>query len=91
MLNEWLIDFSKAIWKDTDLAHSGGVIFSIPCRSQRPPFDVGLGVHITYCVFSGRTEVLPVVRSTQNESSGSNGRPENVAMTNTCETSKSLH
>ena len=92
MLNEYLLDFSKAIWKDTDLAHSGGVILSTPCRLQRPPFDAGLVVHNTWDVSPGRTDVLPVVRSTQYDAADPGGIPKkNVVVTNTCETSKSLH
>ena len=37
MLNDHLLDFSNAIWKDTDWAQHGGVIFNTPCRLHRPP------------------------------------------------------
>ena len=65
MSNEYLLEFSNAIWKDTDLAQLGGVIFKAPCRLHRPPFEVGFLVHVTSAVLFGRTDVLPVVRSTQ--------------------------
>ena len=65
MLNENNVEFSKAIWKDTDRAQFGGVICSTPCSAQRPAFDIGFEVHNTLGVFPGRTDILPVVRSTQ--------------------------
>ena len=80
MLNEYLLDFSNAIWKDTDWAQLGGVIFNTPCRSHRPPFEVGFWVHATSTVLPGRTDVLPVVRSTQYAFEGPPARAVNVAI-----------
>ena len=70
MLNEYPLDFSNVILNDTDLAQLGGVIFKTPCRLHRPPFEVGFLVHATSAVLPGRTDVLPVVRSTQYADDG---------------------
>ena len=80
MLNDHIFDSSNAIWKDTDLAQHGGVIFNTPCRLHRPPFEVGFLVHSTSSVLPGRTDVLPVVRSTQYASDGPLCRAVNVAI-----------
>ena len=65
MLNDHICDSSNAMWNDTDLAQQGGVIFNTPCSLHRPPFEVGFLVHSISSVSPGRTDVLPVVRSTQ--------------------------
>ena len=80
MLNDHPLDFSNAIWKDTDLAQLGGVIFNTPCRLHRPPFEVGFLVHATSAVLLGRTDVLPVVRSTQYASEGPPARAGDMAI-----------
>jgi len=78
MLNDHPLDFSNAIWKDTDWAPLGGVICNTPCRLHRPPFEVGFWVHATSVVLPGRTDVLPVVRSTQYASDGPPASAVNV-------------
>jgi len=70
MLNDHLFDFSNAIWKDTDLAQLGGLIFNTPCSLHRPAFEVGFLVHLTSAVLPGRTDFMPVVRSTQYAADG---------------------
>ena len=84
MLNEYLLDFSNAIWKDTDLAQLGGVIFNTPCKLHRPPFEVGFLVHFTSAVLPGRTDVLPVVRSTQYADDGPPAKTENMTSIDLC-------
>ena len=84
MLNDHLVEFSNAIWKDTDWAQLGGVIFNTPCRLHRPPFEVGFLVHFTSVVLPGRTDVLPVVRSTQYAADGPPARAANVNIENLC-------
>ena len=81
MSNEYLLEFSNAISKVTDLAQPGGVIFKTPCRLHRPPFEVGLLVHITSGVFPGRSDdVFPVVRSIQYAADGPPARAVNMAI-----------
>ena len=80
MLKDQLVDFSNSIWKDTDLAQLGGLILNTPCKLHRPPFKVGFLVHHTSVVSPGRTDVLPVVRSTQYVSVGPAGRAINMAV-----------
>ena len=84
MLNEYLLDLSNAIWNDTGLAQHGGVIFNTPCRLHRPPFEVGFLVHATSAVLPGRTDVLPVVRSTQYASVGAPAAAVNVVSIYLC-------
>ena len=64
MLNDQLLGFSNTIWKDSVLVQNAGMIFKTPCRLHRPPFEVGLLVHSTRALLSGRFS-LPVVRSIQ--------------------------
>ena len=80
MLKDQLLASSNSIWKDTDLAQLGGLICNTPCKLHRPPFEVGFLVHLTLVVSPGRTDVLPVVRSTQYVSSGLPGRAVNVSI-----------
>ena len=82
MLNDHLFDFWNAIWKDTDLAQLGGLICNTPCSLHRPAFEVGFLVHFTWAVLPGRTDVLPVVRSTQYAAEGPPPRTGNATKTN---------
>ena len=80
MSNEYLLEFSNSIWKDTDLAVVGGEISKTPCRLHRSPFEVGFFIHFTSVVFPGSSDVLPVVRSTQNADDGPLARAVNMAI-----------
>ena len=81
MLNEYLLEFSNAIWKDTDLAQLGGVIFKAPvgCIVQRSR-SASWSTSRRSCFPGDRTTSFPSSRSTQYAADGPPASAANIAI-----------